>query len=83
MKNNEHQVIHVDFKAKKKIDTEKYTQYNWVDGFSGKKHLFDPRKKDNVEHIILDNLFVKDVSGQFINGILRGDVNASYTPPLL
>lgn len=24
MKNNEHQVIHVDFKAKKKIDTEKY-----------------------------------------------------------
>ena len=66
MKNNEHQVIHVDFKAKKKIDTEKYTQYNWVDGFSGQKHLFDSRKSDNVEHIILDNLFVKDVSGQFI-----------------
>ena len=34
MKNNEHQVIHVDFKAKKKIDTEKYTQYTWVGGFS-------------------------------------------------
>ena len=37
MKNNEHQVIHVDFKAKKKIDTEKYTKYTkytLVDGFS-------------------------------------------------
>ena len=34
MKNNEHLVIHVDFKSKKKIDTEKYTQYTWVDGFS-------------------------------------------------
>ena len=30
------------------------------------EYLFDSRKKDNVEHIILDNLFVKDVSGQFI-----------------
>ena len=29
-------------------------------------YLFDSRKKDNVEHIILDNLFVKDVSSQFI-----------------
>ena len=66
MKNNEHQVIHVDFKAKKNIDTEKYTQCTLVDGFSGQKHLFDSRKKDNVEHVILDNLFVKDVSGQFI-----------------
>ena len=33
----------------------------WLEG-----DLFDSRKKDNVEHIILDNLFVKDVSGQFI-----------------
>ena len=41
MKNNEHQVIHVDFKAKKKIDTEKYIQYNWVDGFS--KTSVNPR----------------------------------------
>ena len=66
MKNNEHQVIHVDFKSKKKIDTEKYTQYTWIDAFSGQKHLFDSRKSDNVEHIVLDDLFVKDVSGQFI-----------------
>lgn len=74
MKNSEHQVIHVDFKAKKKIDTEKYTQYTWIDAFSGQKHLFDSRKKDNVEHVILDNLFVKDVSGQFIKTSL-------YTTP--
>ena len=33
---------------------------------SWREYLFDSRKKDNVEHIILDNLFVKDVSGQFI-----------------
>ena len=46
--------------------SKNHTQYTWVDGFSGQKHLFDSRKSDNVEHIILDNLFVKDVSGQFI-----------------
>ena len=33
---------------------------------SWREYLFDSRKKDNVEHIILDNLFVKDISGQFI-----------------
>ena len=33
---------------------------------SWREYLFDSRKKDNVEHIILDDLFVKDVSGQFI-----------------
>ena len=32
---------------------------------SWREYLFDSRKKDNVEHIILDDLFVKDVSGQF------------------
>ena len=40
MKNNEHQVIHVDFKSKKKIDIEKYTQYTWVDGFSEPNWLY-------------------------------------------
>ena len=41
---------------------------------SWREYLFDSIKKDNVEQVILDNLFVKDISGQFIKVYL-------YTTP--
>jgi hypothetical protein len=43
------EVIHYDFKAKKKI--KNYTQYQWTDAVSGETHLYDSRRQDNIEHV--------------------------------
>lgn len=43
------EVIFYDFKAKQKI--KNYTQYQWTDAVSGKTHLYDSRRQDNIEHV--------------------------------
>lgn len=43
------EVIHYDFKSKQKI--KNYTQYQWTDAVSGKTHLYDSRRQDNIEHV--------------------------------